>query len=115
MLWASTGTKDPEASPTLYVEALAAPGTIDTMPDKTLEAFAASGRVGAVMPADGGTADVVLEEFRRAGLEERVLAARLQREGGDAFAKSWNALLGEIENKMARRVGGVRSVEPAAH
>jgi transaldolase len=114
LLWASTGTKDPQASPTLYVEALAAPGTIDTMPDKTLEAFAASGRVGATMPADGGTADVVVEEYRRAGLEEGELAARLQREGGDAFAKSWHALLEKIEDKMARLGDGVRRVEPAA-
>jgi transaldolase len=115
MLWASTGTKDPKASPTLYVEALAAPGTIDTMPDKTLEAFAASGRVGAAMPADGGTADVVVEEFRCAGLDEGALAAQLQQEGGDAFAKSWHALLKEIEDKMALLGGGVRSAAPATH
>jgi transaldolase len=115
MLWASTGTKDPEASPTLYVEALAAPGTIDTLPDKTLEAFAAKGRVAATMPADGGTADVVMEEFLRAGLDLDALAARLQREGGEAFTKSWNALMGGLQDKMARLAGGVRAVSPVAH
>jgi len=115
MLWASTGTKDPDAPPTLYVEALAAPGTIDTLPDKTLEAFASGGRVGATMPADGGTADVVMEEFLRAGLDLDALAERLQREGGEAFTKSWNALMNGLQDKMARLAGGVRSVAPAAN
>jgi transaldolase len=115
MLWASTGTKDPQASPTLYVEALAAPGTIDTVPDKTLEALASTGRIGARMPADGGIADVVLEEFLRAGLDLDKLAERLQREGAEAFEKSWNALMRGLQEKMARLAGGVRAVEPASH
>jgi transaldolase len=115
MLWASTGTKDPEASPTLYVEALAAPGTIDTLPDKTLEAFAAGGRVAATLPTDGGTSDAVLDEFLRTGLDLEALAGRLQREGGEAFSKSWHALMRGLQDKMARLAGGRHAVEPASH
>ena len=102
LLWASTGTKDPAAADTLYVEALAAPDTIDTIPEKTLSAFADHGKVGAPLPADGGYADEVLEEFRREGVDDEALAARLQREGADAFAASWHVLLACIEKKSAR-------------
>ena len=102
LLWASTGTKDPTAPETLYVEALAAPGTIDTMPDKTLQAFAKSGRVGAAMPEDGGDCERVIDEIRRQGVDVDALALKLQQDGGDAFAKSWHSLIGGLEDKVAR-------------
>ena len=102
LLWASTGTKDPEAVDTLYVEALAAPDTIDTMPEKTLHAYADHGKVGAALPVDGGDAEAVLEEFRREGIDDQALAARLQREGADAFSKSWTALLSRIREKSSQ-------------
>lgn len=100
LLFASTGTKDKDASPTLYVEGLAAPDTIDTMPDKTLEAFAERGVVGAPLPEDGGHASAVLDEFRREGVDLEALALRLQREGADSFVKSWNALVAGLERKV---------------
>ncbi|HET7024516.1 MAG TPA: transaldolase [Gemmatimonadales bacterium] len=93
LLWASTGTKDPAASDTLYVVALAAPDTIDTIPEKTLLAFADHGRVGSVLPPDGGAADAVLAEFTRAGVDLAALAAKLQADGARAFDKSWQDLL----------------------
>jgi len=99
LLWASTGTKDPAAPDTLYVEALAAPDTINTIPEKTLQAFADHGEVGTALPADGGYAEAVLDEFRREGVDDEALAARLQREGAEAFATSWHALLSRIEEK----------------
>ena len=99
LLWASTGTKDPAAPDTLYVEALAAPGTLNTIPEKTLLAFADHGKVGAPLPADGGYAEVVLGEFRREGVDDEALAARLQREGVQAFAKSWSGLMARIQEK----------------
>jgi transaldolase len=102
LLWGSTGTKDPAAPDTLYVEALAAPDTIATIPEKTLLAFADHGKVGAVLPDDGGDAESVLAEFRRQGVDDAALAERLQREGADAFAKSWHALLARIAEKSAR-------------
>ena len=102
LLWASTGTKDPAAPDTLYIEALAAPDTINTIPEKTLHAFAEHGKVGAAMPVDGGHAEAVIEEFRREGVDDEALAARLQREGADAFSKSWNALLSRIREKSPR-------------
>ncbi|HEX6833282.1 MAG TPA: transaldolase [Rudaea sp.] len=102
LLWASTGTKDPSAPDTLYVEALAAPNTINTMPDKTLKAFAERGRVGKPMPADGGDAEAVIAEFNRVGIDTTALARRLQREGAQAFEKSWHALLQGIEKKTGK-------------
>jgi len=105
LLWASTGTKDPTAPDTLYVEALAATDTIDTIPEKTLSAFADHGKVGAALAADGGNAEAVLEEFRREGVDDEALAARLQREGADAFAASWHALLARIHEKSASLAG----------
>ena len=102
LLWASTGTKDPAARDTLYVEAFAAPDTINTMPEQTLLAFADHGKVGAPMPADGGDAEVVLEEFKREGVDEDALAARLQREGAESFSKSWNALLSRLAEKRSQ-------------
>ncbi len=107
LLWASTGTKDPAASPTLYVEALAAPDTVNTMPEKTLKAFSERGNVGAPLPADGGYAEAVLDEFRREGVDIDAVAARLQREGGESFRQSWNTLLGGLSAKLARLVGAV--------
>lgn len=102
LLFASTGTKDPNASDVLYVEALAAPDTIDTMPDKTLMAFADHGEVGGPIPPDGGDADEVLAQFQSAGIDTDELAARLQREGKEAFNKSWNDLLESIESESRR-------------
>ena len=99
LLWASTGTKDPAAPDTLYVEALVVAGTIDTIPEKTLLAFADHGKVGATLPADGGDADAVLDEFKREGVDDEALAERLQHEGVQAFAKSWSGLMARIREK----------------
>ena len=99
LLWASTGTKDPAASASLYVEALAAPDTINTMPEKTLLAFAAHGAVAHTLPADGGDAEQVLAEFRREGIDDAALAADLQRDGAAAFTKSWGELMRRIAEK----------------
>ena len=101
LLWASTGTKDPAAPDTLYVQALAAPGTINTLPEKTLLAFADHGQVDRPLPVDGGYAEDVIEEFHREGVDEGALAARLQREGVESFATSWHALLTRIREKCA--------------
>jgi transaldolase len=101
LLWASTGTKDPAAPDTLYVQALAAAGTINTLPEKTLLAFADHGKVERALPVDGGYAEAVIEEFRREGVDDDALAARLQREGVDSFATSWHALLSRIREKCA--------------
>jgi transaldolase len=103
LLWASTGTKDPAAPDTLYVEALAAADTINTIPEKTLHAFADHGMVGAAIRADGGYAEAVLQEFRREGVDDEALAARLQREGAESFTTSWHALLACIREKSANR------------
>jgi transaldolase len=105
LLWGSTATKDPDAPDTLYVEALAAPDTINTMPDNTLHAFADHGRVGAAMPAHGGDDEPQIVQFRREGFDDDALAARLQQEGADAFATSWRALLSRLEEKGARLFG----------
>ena len=104
LLWASTSTKDPAAPDTLYIEALAAPDTINTMPDKTLAAFADHGEVRGTMAADGGDADARLARYAEAGVDLDALAARLQEEGGASFTKSWNQLLQRIEDK-ARGMG----------
>ena len=101
LLWASTGTKDPAAPDVLYVEALAAPDTINTMPEKTLLAFADHGKVNNVLPVDEGYAEAVLAEFIREGVNDEALAADLQREGTAAFAKSWSDLMSRIASKSA--------------
>ena len=101
LLWASTGTKDPMASDVLYVKALAAPDTINTIPEKTLLAFADHGTVGDVLPVDGGDAEAVIAAFARAGIDDKKLAADLQREGADSFVASWKDLLDRIETKTA--------------
>jgi len=93
LLWASTGTKDPAAPDLLYVEALAAPDTINTMPEKTLLALADHGAVKHVLPADGGDAESALAAFEQEGVDLASLAADLQRQGTDSFAKSWKSLL----------------------
>jgi transaldolase len=104
MLWASTGTKDPNAAVGLYVEALAAPETIDTMPEKTLLAFAAGGAVNSPLPTDGGDAEQVLARFSAAGIDVDALGARLQVEGAQSFVKSWSELLKRIADKSAALV-----------
>jgi transaldolase len=99
LLWASTGTKDPAAPDTLYVEALAAPDTIDTMPAKTLLAFADHGKLDGAMAKDGGDAEATLARFAAAGIDIDALAIELQRDGARAFVKSWKTLLERIEEK----------------
>jgi len=101
LLWASTGTKDPQAHDTMYIEALAAPDTINTIPDKTLLAFADHGELKGEMPLDGGDAEEVLAQFARLGIDDAALAAELQREGAEAFDKSWRDLLELIASKSA--------------
>jgi transaldolase len=96
LLWASTRTKDPEASDTLYVHGLAAPFTVNTMPDSTLEAFYDHGEVGEPMPADGAGCDAILPRFTDAGVDLRALAERLQRQGAESFTTAWNDLVGRI-------------------
>ena len=108
LLWASTGTKDPNAKDTFYVEALAAPETINTIPEATLHAFADHGAVGKVMPRDGGDGENTLAAFAKAGINEDTLAAELQRAGAESFMKSWKSLLGQIDSKsttLAQRAG----------
>ncbi len=102
LLWASTGTKDPKADDILYVKALAAPFTINTMPEGTLKAFGAHGKVSETMPADGGDCEAVLASFIKAGIDIDALAARLQDEGAASFTKSWNELMACIDGKSAR-------------
>jgi transaldolase len=101
LLLASTGTKDPKASDILYIKALAAPDTVNTMPEATLLAFADHGELGSVMPPDGGNCEQVLAEFSKAGIDIDALAAQLQSEGADAFVKSWKDLLDVIASKSA--------------
>ena len=100
LLWASTGSKDPEASDTLYIEALAAPDTINTMPDKTLLAFADHGKLRGELPADGGDAEATLAELARAGVDNAALAEQLLREGTRSFDKSWASLMECIASKV---------------
>jgi transaldolase len=99
LLWASTGTKDPAVSDTLYIQALAAPDTINTIPEKTLLAFADHGRVTDVMPLDEGYAEAVIAEFIREGINDEALAADLQRQGSAAFARSWRDLMTSLGTK----------------
>ncbi len=99
LLWASTGTKDPSASDVLYIRALAAPFTINTIPDATLLAFADHGKLGELMPVDGGNAEKMIAKFGKAGIDHDQLAADLQREGAASFVKSWDELLSVIASK----------------
>jgi transaldolase len=99
LLWASTGTKDPKASDVLYVKSLAAPFTVNTMPEGTLKALADHGEVGPILPAHGGDYEEVLARFTGAGIDVRALAARLQDEGARSFVKSWEELLERIASR----------------
>jgi transaldolase len=105
LLWASTGTKDPDASDTLYIEAFASPFTVNTMPDKTLEAFADHGQVSDLMDPAGGNSELVLKEFEGAGIDLAALAARLQKEGKESFNKSWEELLKTISTTRGVTAG----------
>ncbi len=99
LLWASTGAKDPAASDVLYIKALAAPLTVNTMPEGTVKAFADHGEVGEMLPADGGDCEEVLSQFAKAGVDVDALAATLQDEAAKSFVKSWNELMGVISAK----------------
>ena len=101
LLWASTGTKDPKAPDVLYVKALASPHTVNTMPENTLLGLADHGEIGAMLPHDGGDAERELAEFTKAGVNLDALADQLQREGADAFVKSWDDLMAQIAAKSA--------------
>jgi len=107
LLWASTGTKDPKASDTLYIEALAAPDTINTMPEKTLRAFADHGKVRGAMDEGGGDSAATLEKIAAAGVDIDALATQLQKEGAESFVESWNQLMQRIADK-AQSLGGGR-------
>ena len=101
LLWASTGTKDPKASDVLYIKSLAAPFTVNTMPENTLKALADHGQLDSILPADGGDAEWILAEFANLGIDVDALAAQLQDEGAKSFVKSWEELLSVISSKSA--------------
>jgi transaldolase len=101
LLWASTGTKDPSASDILYVKSLAAPFTVNTMPEATLIALAKHDQLGSILPADGGDCEEVLAAFAKAGIDIDELAHQLQVDGAKSFAKSWNGLMDVIASKIA--------------
>jgi transaldolase len=101
LLWASTGTKNPKASDDLYIKSLAAPFTVNTMPEATLQAFADHGEVGPTLPADGGNYQEELAQFARAGIDVHALAKQLQEEGAKSFVNSWNDLMRVIDSKSA--------------
>jgi transaldolase len=101
LLWASTGTKDPKASDILYIKSLAAPFTVNTMPEATLKAFGDHGEVGAALQADGDDAEKVLAQFAKTGIDVDALAAQLQDEGAKSFVKSWDDLMSVIAMKSA--------------
>jgi transaldolase len=101
LLWASTGTKDPKASDVLYIKALAAPFSVNTMPEGTLKALADHGDISDIMSADGGDCETVLDQFAKADVDVDALATRLQDEGAKAFVNSWNELMGVIASKSA--------------
>ena len=98
LLWASTGTKDPTASDVLYIKALAAPFTVNTMPEATLKALANRKELGSILPADGGDCEEVLSRFIEAGINIDGLAAQLQDEGAQSFVKSWNELISVVDS-----------------
>jgi transaldolase len=101
LLWASTGTKDPKASDVLYVKSLAAPFTVNTMPEGTLNAFADHGETGGILAADGGDAEAMLAKFAAAGIDIDALAAKLQDEGAKAFVASWIDLMSRLDAKSS--------------
>jgi transaldolase len=102
LLWASTGTKDPNASDVLYIKALGAPFTVNTMPERTLKALADHGEISEIMSPDGGDCETVLDQFATAGIDVYDLAATLQEEGAKSFVNSWNELMDVIASKSAR-------------
>jgi transaldolase len=99
LLWASTGTKDPAASDVMYVKSLAAPFTVNTLPEGTLKALADHGDITTLLRADGGDCEAVLARFAAAGIDVYALAAQLQQEGAKSFVKSWNALMAVLASK----------------
>jgi len=101
LLWASTGTKDPKASDILYIKSLAAPFTVNTMPEGTLKALATHTELGELLPADGGNCEEVIAQFTKAGIDVDALGTQLQDEGADSFVKSWNDLMAVISSKNA--------------
>jgi transaldolase len=101
LLFASTGTKDPKASDVLYIKTLAAPLTVNTMPEGTLKVFVDHGEIGQIVSADGGDCEAVLAQFAKAGIDINALAAKLQDEGANSFVKSWNELMAVIVSKSA--------------
>ena len=101
LLWASTGTKDPKASDVLYIKSLAAPFTVNTMPEGTLKALADHGEVGPLLPSDGGDCETVLAEFAKAGVDVDSVGAQLQDDGAKSFVKSWDELMNVIATKGA--------------
>jgi transaldolase len=109
LLWASTGTKDPKASDVLYIKSLAAPFTVNTMPEATLKALADHGELGAILPPDGGDCEEVLTQFAKAGIDVDALAAQLQDEGAKSFVKSWDELMAVITSKSAALKAAVAS------
>jgi transaldolase len=102
LLWASTGTKDPKAPDVLYIKALAAPFTVNTMPEETLKALADHGHLSEIMSADGGDCEAVLDQFAAAGIDVNHLAAKLQDDGAKSFVNSWNELMEVIASKSAK-------------
>src|SRR5947209_4649001 len=99
LLWASTGTKDPEASDVMYIKSLAAPFTVNTMPEGTLKALADHGDITTLLRADGGDCEAVLARFADAGIDVYALATQLQQDGAKSFVKSWNELMAVIASK----------------
>lgn len=110
LLWASTGTKDPKASDTLYITALAAPDTVNTMPEKTLHALAEHGKLHSVMATDGSNAETKLSAFEKAGVDLQALALKLQKDGAQAFVESWQELLKRIVDK-SRKLSDKKAAE----
>ena len=108
LLWASTGTKDPKASDILYVKSLAAPFTVNTMPEATLKALGEHTELGSILPADGGDCEQVLAHFAEAGIDIDALAEQLQDDGAKSFVRSWNELMGVIGSKCAVIQGTAR-------
>ena len=101
LLWASTGTKDPKASDILYIKSLAAPFTVNTMPEGTLKALATHTELGELLPLDGGDCEAVIAQFTKVGIDVDALARQLQDEGAESFVKSWNDLMEVIFSKSA--------------
>src|SRR6266436_8524272 len=109
LLWASTGTKDPKASDVLYIKSLAAPFTVNTMPEATLKALADHGELGAILPPDGSDSEEVLAQFAKVGVNIETLATQLQDEGAESFVKSWDELISVIASKSASLKAAVAS------